>query len=152
MVQGINDLKLRFASLTRQIERELKPLLEKQAKSIVAQMNATKPLPEIQIGWVWGPPPPGVLGLGRVARERGAGEYISIFARGFTSKYPSGDGFPAIARWFEFGTAPRFQEKRGNKYVGQITAQPYFFPVYRANAKRVYSAIRRKVNQVAKNA
>lgn len=148
MVQGLNDLKLRFASLTRELERQLKPTLEKQAKSIVAQMNATKPLPNIQVDWVWGPPPAGVLSLGQVARKRNAGEYISIYATG-TSAERGGD-FPAIARWFEFGTAPRFHKT--GKYVGQITAQPYFFPVYRSNKDRVRNAISRTVTKVVKNA
>jgi hypothetical protein len=145
MVEGVDALRRRFRGIARELEKQLRPELEKQAAQIVAQMNAVKPLPAIQVEWVWGPPPAGVLNLGRVSRGRSAGEFISIYATATTSR----GSFPAVARWFEFGTLNRFQDS--GKFVGAITAQPYFFPVYRANRKRVLGAIGRKVTQTVKN-
>ncbi len=147
MVEGVEALRRRLGRVTKEIERQLRPELEKAARQIVAQMNAVKPLPNIQIAWVWGKPPAGTLSLGSVAASKGDREFISIYATATSSEYPG--GFPALARWFEFGTAQRYQAN--GKSVGAITAQPYFFPVYRANRGKVVSAIRRKVRQAVKS-
>lgn len=147
MVTGIPELKRRFGRIPEVLQAQLKPELEKAANRIVQTMNALKPIPEIKVEWVWGPPPAGVISLGKVAGSDGDREFISIYSNAFTSEYPS--GFPAISRWFEFGTLERFQAN--GKSTGFIAPQPFFFPAYRANKSKVRSAIARKVNQAVRN-
>jgi hypothetical protein len=149
MVQGIPELKRRLGKVAARLEKELRPELAAAAARIVVQMRSLKPLAAIQVEWTWGPPPAGVLELGTVSAAPGDRVFISIYANAFTSEYPGGKGFPAVARWFEFGTLNRYQDT--GKFVGSITAQPYFFPVYRANKKAVRSAIARQINKTVKN-
>ena len=145
MVEGIPELKRRLGRVSEELQRQLRPVLAGEATKIVAQMNQVKPLPDIKIEWVWGPPPSGTISLGRVAASSEDREFISIYATANTSSGP----FPAVARWFEFGTFQRFQAN--GKSTGAITAQPYFFPVYRANKGKVRSAIVRKVNKAVRS-
>lgn len=145
MVQGIPELKRRLGKVAERLERDLRPELAAAAARIVVQMRSLKPLAAIQVEWTWGPPPAGVLELGTVSAAPGDREFISIYATATTSR----GSFPAVARWFEFGTLNRYQDS--GKFVGSITAQPYFFPVYRANKKAVRSAIARQINKTAKN-
>jgi hypothetical protein len=147
MVEGIPELKRRFGAIPGILQDQLRPELAKAAAQIVQSMNALKPIPEIQIEWTWGPPPAGVVSLGRVAQSDGDREFISIYANAFTSEYPG--GFPAIARWFEFGTLERFQNN--GKSTGSLAAQPFFYPSYRANKSKVRSAIARKVNKAVRS-
>jgi hypothetical protein len=150
MVEGVAELRRRFRTIVPEIRKELRPILERQAKSIVGQMMATRPIPEIQVEWKWGPPPPGVIAIAKVSEDRADRDFISIYATGSSSDRPE---FPGLARWFEFGTAERFHKKgkTPGKSVGRITAQPYFYPVYRANTDKVRQAIARKLRQTVKN-
>lgn len=148
MVTGIPELKRRFGRIPEELQRQLRPELAKAANKMVQTMNALKPIPEIKIEWVWGPPPAGTVSLGKLAGSEGDREFISIFATATTSEYPG--GFPAIARWFEFGTFQRVQSSTGRE-TGSIAAQPYFFPAYRASKNAVRLAIGRKVRQAVKS-
>jgi hypothetical protein len=148
MVTGIPELKRRFGRIPEALQAQLRPELAKAAAKIVQTMNALKPIPEIQIEWTWGPPPSGTVSLGTVAGSDKDREFISIYTNAFTTEYPG--GFPAISRWFEFGTFERFQDTTG-RATGSIVAQPYFFPAYRANKNQVRLAIGRKVRQAVKS-
>jgi hypothetical protein len=147
MVTGIPELKRRFGKIPDALREQLRPELAKAATQIVQTMNALRPIPEIKIEWTWGPPPAGTVSLGKVAGNDGDREFISIYTNAFTSEYPG--GFPAISRWFEFGTLERFH--KSGKSTGFIAAQPYFFPAYRANKAKVRSAIARKVNKAVRS-
>jgi hypothetical protein len=146
MVQGIDQLRRRFERVAPELRKQLRPELEAIARQIVAQMETLKPNAAIAIKWKWGGAPGGSIVLGAVAGAASDSEKISIYATVQTSEYPG--GFPALARWFEFGTRERFH--KSGKSVGSITAQPFFFPVYRANKPTIRRRIARKVNQAAR--
>lgn len=145
MVEGADRLKRRFAAIPPKILAGARQEIEKVAAQVVAQMDSIKPLPEIQIGWTWGKVPAGGMQLGEV---KGGGRVaVRIFATAFPSDYPRGSqGFPALARWWEFGTAERHQKTTGRS-TGRIPAQPYFFPTYRSNKRTAQNRIRSRVRR-----
>ncbi|MBU0642403.1 MAG: hypothetical protein KJ731_01870 [Alphaproteobacteria bacterium] len=146
MVNGLENVKRMNSRLYSNIISELKSEIEKQARKIVAQMNSIKPIPEIVIDWTWGDAPEGSFTLGKVAGKQYERIAVTIYATASSADYPG--GFPALARWFEFGTANRFH--KSGKYVGKITANPYFFPVSRANRKSAKAALSRAVTRAVK--
>lgn len=143
MVKGASQLHQRFKRVPKLVRDEISAQLEKEATKLVAEMNSIKPLPEIQVGWTWGDAPKGALTIGKVANREYAKVSITIYA---TSA--NGSGFSAA--WFEFGTAPRFH--KSGKSTGQITASPFFWPVYRANKKRIRGNVSRAVTRAMKKA
>ena len=134
-------MRARFKRVPELVRRELVSQLEKEAKKLVAEMNSLKPLKEIEIGWTWGDAPKGSLKIGTVKNREVGKVAITIYAAG-----AQGSGFSA--NWFEFGTSPRFH--KSGKPTGQILASPFFWPVYRANKKRVRSSLTRAVNRAMK--
>lgn len=148
MVQGAAELRRRFQALPQHVRSEVTAEIEKQAQGLVAQMNAIKPSPAIKVAWTWGDAPRGAVTL---ARTRGGRAFGKVAATIYATGISSGSEFPALATWFEFGTAERVQKTTG-RYTGRIAAQPYFFPAYRANKTRIRSAISRAVTRAVKRA
>jgi hypothetical protein len=147
MVEGVDRLKARFAAIPEKIRAGAKSRIDEEARKVARQMEAIKPLPEIKI---------------TVGDEAGfsAGSFrgqqfgrisTKISANAYTSDFPEGTGgFPAVALWFEFGTGDRYT-KNPSKYVGRITAAPYFYPVYRANRDSIRRAIASEVRKILKS-
>lgn len=151
MAKGVAAFRRRMRRIPKLVREEVTKQLEKEASKVVAFMESLNPLRgTIEIGWTWGEAPEGALSLGRVEDGGREGIFITIYATAATSEYPS--GFPAIARWFEFGTAARYQKTKANKYSGEIKASPYFFPPWRAERRRVKSNINRAVKRAFKKA
>lgn len=128
------------AALHRQLERvpnlildELRPLLEREAERLVQEMRALVPVDEGRlrdsIGWTWGEAPKGALKIGTVKGKSYGTFSITIYAGDF-----KGDKTAFYAYFVEFGTTT-------------TGAQPFFFPVYRSNRKRVKAAISRGVKR-----
>ena len=131
------------AALHRQLERvpnlilaELRPLLEREAAKLVEEMRALVPVDEGRlrdsIGWTWGDVPKGALKIGTVKGKAYGALSITVYAGDF-----KGDKTAFYAYFVEFGTTA-------------TGAQPFFFPVYRANRKRIKSAISRGVKRAMK--
>lgn len=138
MVQGLNRFERRWTAIPRAVRQAAIEAMEKSANELVAEMDQIKPLPEILIDWTWGDPPSGSIALGTVdGSQRGLA--ITIYARG--------DDF--AAHWFEFGTDPRFH--KSGKYVGQITASPFFFPIWRARRRRVRARLTRAIGKAIRS-
>lgn len=98
------------------------------------------------IGWVFGDPPPGSLGVVAARREAALSGIpphlrISIFSGGVIAPH---------AHLVEFGTAQRFTDD--GKSTGAAPAQPYFFPIIRALQRRMRNRIRRLTRQALKRA
>jgi hypothetical protein len=147
VVNGVAQLRAKFARVPELVKDELMVAMEKSAKEMVSEMNALAPIPEIVVGWTWGEVPKGALKIGQFKGSDYGRIAITIYATAVESDFGN---FPAIARWFEFGTAPR-QHKTG-KSTGQISAQPYFYPVVRSNKSRVRGRMTRAVNKGMKRA
>lgn len=143
MVKGLAKFKTRMRKAPQILRDEVVLSMQRTAEKVTKEMRVFNPLSDadIEINWTWGDAPPGSIKIGKV----GAREYekiaITIYARS-----PSGSGFNAA--WFEFGTAERFH--KSGKSTGRITAQPFFYPVYRANKSRIKSTIRAAVRRAVK--
>lgn len=152
-VKGKEALKKRFRRFENQVLLELKKAMEKAAKQLVAEMKAIAPLPEIakSIKWGWGDAPSGSYAL---ATSSGGGKYKTLKITIYTDR---DDAW--FAHFFEFGTEQRVRKEVGGYFkgegvkstgTGQIIAQPFFFPTYRANRKRIKSSMNRALNRAVK--
>ncbi|MCH2096734.1 MAG: hypothetical protein MK160_16730 [Rhodobacteraceae bacterium] len=138
MVQGLSEFNRRWGAIPKSVRLAVQAEMEKIAAAIVGEMDAVKPLPEIKIGWTWGAPPKGSISVGSFGEGKGLRITIYAVAPDFA------------ARWFEFGTEPRFH--KSGKYVGQIAAQPFFYPIWRRWKRRIKARITRAINKALRSA
>lgn len=145
MVQGIPRLRARLGRVQANLQREIEAAVAMSANEIVAQMRSLRPDPSIVIGWSWGDAPAGAITVGETKVRNSEGIRATIFATGpfLQSRIPI-----TLARVFEFGTEMRVQRTTGRR-TGVMPAQPYFFPVYRANRGRARGRISRAVRKAA---
>jgi len=136
-ILGLAKLEQKLKRLPDAVTAEIKAAMERVADDIVAMAKSlvvvgyTGALKE-SIGWTWGAPPRGSITLGKVARSAlGKDLTLTIFAGNDEAYY---------ARWVEFGTSAH---TNGGKFAGTknpgTSAQPYFYPAYRANKKAAES-------------
>lgn len=87
------------------------------------------------------------------AEEGGGSDAKTGRSAATTVHITAGDDKNPEARWIEFGTAPFTNEGiyKGTANPG-ITAQPYFFPAYRANKKPIKRAISQAIRRAIKEA
>lgn len=147
-VVGLERLNRKLRALPKAVEEEISKAMEQSANEIVAFAKSLAPVDDgdlqMSIGWTWGDAPKGAMVLGKVRSSgRGAGNLqITVYAGG-------GDAF--YARFVEFGTAPHIN---GGRFAGSdnpgTSAQPFFYPAYRATRKRAKGRITRAVNKAAK--
>lgn len=136
MVKGIDRLHAKMARIKPRLEAALRVTLENEARQLVAQMKSVVPVDEgdlrESINHTFGQAPKGSVTIGTVSDDPNSGLRITIYAGG---EVGSADAF--YARFVEFGTR-------------KMVARPFFFPVYRANKRRVRAAITRAVNKEIK--
>lgn len=146
MVEGTAKFKKRMlVDVPRSVVTEVQAQIEKESQKVAALMDWANPSREdIEIDREW-------TGK-RTAAGSGRGNFsnptVAITAAPRTSKYP--EGFPGLARWFEYGTAPR-HHKSGH-YTGAMPAQPYFWPVWRGERDRVKRNLRNAARRGLKKA
>ncbi len=142
-VQGLPELLRKLRRSQNLAIEEVRKAMEKAAADMVRQMQAVAPRDQgnlaASIGWTWGDAPKGSMSVGRVQSGGSAGRAfndltITIYAGGNSE---AGDAF--YARFQEFGTR-------------NMPANPFFFPVYRANRARTRAAISRGIRKALKNA
>jgi HK97 gp10 family phage protein len=142
-VQGLPELLRKLRRVPGLAIEEVRKAMEKAATDMVRQMQAVAPRDEgtlaASIGWTWGDAPQGSMSVGRVQAGGSAGRafndlVITVYAGGNSA---TGDAF--YARFQEFGTK-------------NMPANPFFFPVYRANRARTKAAISRGIRKALKNA
>lgn len=138
MVQGLPRVRRKLREAPKLIHERLVRGMERIADDIVRQMSFINPLPgEIVIDWTWGTDVPrGAITVAQIGNNRSEGLRITIYARGKS----------IAAGWFEFGTNPRFH--KSGKSTGRIVAQPFFFPVWRANRR----SVRNRLNGILRRA
>lgn len=128
-VQGLEKLRAKMRALPDAVRGEIRAAMERGANEIVALAKTLVPVDQgdlrDSIGWTWGDAPTGSMAL---AQGGTADMRLTIYA---------GDSQAFYARWVEFGTA-------------RMSAQPFFFPAYRALRRRVRSRVARAVNKAAK--
>lgn len=128
-VLNVDRLNRKLAALPAAVKVEIRPALEKSADEIAALARRLVPVDSgdlrDSIGWTWGTAPRGAISLGTVK----AGDLtITVYA---------GNSEAFYARWVEFGTV-------------KTSAQPFFYPAYRAMRKRAKSRIKRAGTKAAK--
>lgn len=133
-VKGLDEFKRKFEAIPEQIRKNVAATLEDIADDIVTQMYSTAPHDTGDlagsIGWTWGEAPSGSLVIGKVGGNEYGAMRITIYA---------GDKDAFYARFQEFGTQ-------------DMPANPFFFPVWRANKRRVKSRITRAIKKAIKEA
>ena len=142
MVKGLAEHRRRFRRVMPAVRKELVRVLEREAGKIVREMKSIAPTlqkPDKRrrigalrgsIGWTWGDAPAGSIAI--LQSPRG-GQYGKIFITIYAgSRGTEEDAF--YAHFLEFGTV-------------KMAAQPYFFPVFRANRARVRGNLTRAVNR-----
>ena len=135
MVAGLDRFNQRWGSIPGRVRRAVIKEMENQASEIVEEMWSRAPYGETgrlasSIGWTWGDAPKGTISIGKVGGKDYGTLRITIYAGG-------GDAFYA---WFqEFGTV-------------NMTANPFFFPVWRARRKKVKASMARALRKGIKEA
>jgi HK97 gp10 family phage protein len=145
-VQGLDRLKKKLQRFPAVVEQEIRAAMEQSANEIVNMAKSLVPVDggdlRDSIGWTWGDAPEGAMVLGKVRRGGSGNLVITVYAGG-------GDAFHA--RWVEFGTAPH---TNGGRFAGSdnpgTSAQPFFYPAFRATRKRAKGRVTRAVNKAAK--
>lgn len=145
---------LNLARLERKLKRlpdaataEIKAAMEAVADDIVRLARSLAPEEDgdlkRSIGWTWGAPPRGSITLGKVAR--------SALGKDLTITVYAGDDKAFYARWVEFGTAPHINggQFAGTEHPG-TSAQPFFYPAYRASRKAAKRNIRKATRTAAR--
>lgn len=145
-VIGLDRLKRKMRKLPEAVEAEIRPVMQQSAHEIVDFAKGLVPVESgtlrESIGWTWGDAPEGAMVLGQVQRGGAGNMVITIYA---------GNDEAFYARFVEFGTAPHLN---GGRFAGSdnpgTSAQPFFYPAYRAKRRLVRGRVSRAVNKAAK--
>ncbi len=137
-VEGAARLRRLMAQLPATVHDAARKALEQSAEEIVQLMRRLAPRDSgalaSSIGWTWGEAPAGSMTIGTVQGGKASGYIygsmvITIYAGG---KVAGADAF--YARFQEFGTR-------------KMTANPFFYPAYRANRAKAKARITRAVRK-----
>ena len=141
-VIGLDRLKRRMTqTIPAHVEKATVAAMEQSAEEIVAMMKRLVPVDSgalrDSIGWTWGQAPNGAMVLGMSKAAGGTGrKVITIYAGTRDKKLGDLDAF--YVRFVEFGTH-------------KMTAQPFFFPSYRALRKRARGRITRQMRKAIRD-
>mgnify|MGYP001180951980 CR=1 FL=1 len=128
-VEGLEQFRRRWGAVPDAVRAAVATELEAIATALVADMRRLAPkdkgtLAE-SIGWTWGDAPKGTMVVGTVGGREYGTLRITIYAGG-------GDAFHATFQ--EFGTVA-------------MSANPFFYPAWRARRRGVKSRITRAINK-----
>jgi HK97 gp10 family phage protein len=137
MVEGIAGVTNRLSRLVPEaVEQRVREAMETAATQVVSDIRTLAPVDTGRlkgtIGWTWGAAPKGAVEIasataGNAADDRGL--KITIYAGGGAAFY---------ARFVEFGTR-------------KMRPHAFFYPAYRANKRRIKSAITRALSKAIKD-
>lgn len=158
---GLDRLRRKLTvTIPAHVEKATVAAMESGAAEMVALMRSLAPKKSgdlaASIGWTWGDAPKGAMALGRMRGRGSTGrKYITIYAGG-------GDAY--YARFIEFGTQSHTIKAKnapvlhlhGGIFVEEVqhpgsTAQPFFYPAYRALRRRVRGRITRQMKKAIKD-
>lgn len=154
IAKGLQNLNRKLTkALPQKVYDQVRVALAAQADRIVAQMKRFAPVDsgdlQMSISWCWGNAPKGTMTLGHVGIGKGGRGGISnsrtrkAFAQskdttGLRISIYAGGGDEFYAWFVEFGTQ-------------HMAAEPFFFPVFRANRRSAKSAISRAISKGVKD-
>ena len=159
---GLKSLQAKMKRIPKEARSAIKQALAESADDIVATMKSLVPVSKSGTrGWA-----PGMLqdsivatfGDGEVPkysafrqRKRGSRRVIKAADPDLSVTITAGNEDVRYAHLVEFGTAPHTNGGRfaGTSHPG-TSAQPFFYPSYRAHRKRVKARITRAINSAAK--
>lgn len=148
-VLGLDRLNRKLKRLPELAREEISKAMEAGAAEMVALAKSLVPHGATgklaaSIGWTWGDAPAGSMVLGTVRASKTSNLVITIYA---------GDDDAFYARWVEFGTSAHVNEGlfAGSEHPG-TTAQPFFYPAWRAIRRRVKGRVTRAITKSAKRA
>lgn len=134
MVQGLKEFQHHWSRIPEAVRINMRAELEDIADEIVAKMYSLAPQLSGDmagsIGWTWGDAPAGSFSIGTVGGRAYGALRITIYA---------GDKDTFYARFQEFGTV-------------KMPANPFFFPVWRVERKRVKARLSRALRKAIKTA
>lgn len=143
-LKGLPQLKAKLKRLKEDTADDIRPVMAAAADMIVTDMRSYAPVDQgdlrESIGWTWGDAPRGSFSTSaQIGSNR-----ITIFAGNEKAFY---------ARWVEFGTGPRENAGlfAGTTHPG-TAPQPFFFPAYRANRKKVKKMMRDAIRAAVRKA
>jgi HK97 gp10 family phage protein len=142
---GLASLQRRLAAIPRQMKREVQPALLKGAEDMAADMKRLAPEDD---GWLKDSIVVTPAGERTPAHSQpGGSKVVPENAVAVTA----GDTLVRYAHLIEFGTAPHINAGQfpGTKHPGSA-AQPFFWPGYRLNRKKVKSRISRAISKAVK--
>jgi HK97 gp10 family phage protein len=130
-VEGVAALRAKLRALPREYKAEIRVALAQSAEEVAAMARRLAPVESgalrASIGWTFGKAPKGSM----VLAEGGSDEAdlrVVVFA---------GNDRAFYARWHEFGTV-------------KMAANPFFFPAYRSQRRRVRARITRATRKAAR--
>ena len=133
-VSGLSEFRRRWLAIPETVRVNVRAELEAIADDLVSQMYSLAPQRTGDlagsIGWTWGDAPGGSVVIGQVGGREYGTMRITIYA---------GDRETFYARFQEFGTV-------------NMPANPFFFPAWRANRRRVRSRISRAIKKAIRQA
>lgn len=157
-ILGLSKLDKKLRRLPQVALVEIRAAMEAAAEQIVTLAKSLAPheTGDLQdsIGWTWGSPPRGSITLGKVAK--------SSLGKQLTITVYAGNDKAFYARWVEFGTAKHAIKAKNAAAMGVdgrfgtevdhpgATAQPFFYPAYRASRKEVKRKISAATRRAAK--
>lgn len=133
----------KLARLPKAVESEVVGVIAKEAAALVRAIEPQVPrrpgsgVLAASVGWTWGDAPAGGISIGTFRGNTFGQIKASIFAG--VPAASKGDPDPFYGRFVEFGTE-------------HSAAQPFFFPTFRANRRRIRAAVSRAVTRGAKKA
>lgn len=147
-VQGLARLSRKLKRLPTLAREEIGKAMEAIAAQVVAMAKSLVAVDDgdlrDSIGWTWGEAPQGSISLGVVKGGASDTLRITIYA---------GNDKAFYARWVEFGTSAH---SNGGKFAGTdnpgTTAQPFFYPAWRALRKSARGQLSRAITKSAKRA
>lgn len=157
-VKGQQALRRRLAKVPKKVRKAIKAELERSANELVREMKALVPVGETgalrdSIGWTWGDAPAGSMKIGTFRSKEYGKISVTIYAGNEDAFY---------AHFVEFGTRPHsvaenasvdrgLRQDKGVMHPG-AAAKPFFYPVYRANKRRLKGRLTRAINKAMKDA
>lgn len=153
MVDGVASFRRRMRSVPEKVRAPLRAELEKIAAGIVGQMRSIvarrSGVLAASIDFTFDRPPKGSIKIATIGGGDKGDLVVTIYAGGRSA---TGDAF--YARFVEFGTKPHLIPVPGSEGPGVphpgAAAQPFFFPVFRANRKNVRSRLRAVLRRALK--